>query len=267
MTLRFAFIAALAFRVLPAHAASVDDVDVHWTSHGAGPALILVHGWTSDESAWSEQVSALSRSYRVITLDLPGHGRSGMPPAFSIELYARAVEAVRAEAQARRVALAGHDLGAMVVRRYALMYPNRVSGLVIVDGHIPIPSDIPGPQADLLAVTRARREWMIRDGFGETTPLPLQERILKMQLAPPDSTATATLFALYDRAERTNERVTVPVLAVYSGLRRLATEREVKALFPMAEYYRIPDTGHFVMMQAPAAVNRLIERFLSDIYN
>ena len=265
MTLRLALVAVLAFQVLPAHAASVDEVDLHWSSHGAGPALILVHGWTEDESAWSEQVTALSRHYRVITLDLPGHGRSGIPTAFSIELFARAVEAVRAEAQANRVVLAGHGLGAMVIRRYALRHPNRVSGLVIVDGHIPIPDSRPVPPAHILTVTAARRERMTRDEFGETTSPELQERILKMRLAPPDTTATATLFALYDQSEWTNERVTVPVLAVYSGLHTLALEREVKTLFPMAEYHRIPGTGHFVMLEAPAPVNRLIEGFLAGL--
>jgi pimeloyl-ACP methyl ester carboxylesterase len=265
MTLRFALVAALAFQVLPAHAASVDDVDVHWSSHGAGPALILVHGWTADESAWSEQVTVLSRNYRVITLDLPGHGHSGMPAAFSITLFARAVEAVRAECGANRVVLGGHDLGAMVIRRYALMYPNRVSGLVIVDGHIPIPDGQSGPPADVLTVDSAKREWMIRDGFGKSTPPELQERILKMQLAPPDTTASETLVALHDRSQWTNERVTLPVLAIYSGLGMLATASDVKKLFPTAQYHFIPGTGHFVMMEAPAPVNRLIEGFLADI--
>jgi pimeloyl-ACP methyl ester carboxylesterase len=248
------------------HAASVDGVHLHWTSHGVGPrTIILVHGWTADESAWSEQVSALSRNYRVITLDLPGHGHSAMPEAFSIELFARAVEVVRAEARANRVVLAGHDVGAMVIRKYALMYPSRVFGLVLVDGHIPIPDGRPGPPAHVLTVTAARRESMIRDSFGEMTSRELQERIRKMMLAPPDTTATGTLNALHDRSQWTNDRVTVPVLAVYSGLGMLATEREVKTLFPMAEYHRIPGTGHFVMMEAPAPVNRLIEGFLSRI--
>lgn len=266
MKMRLALTAAIAFYALPVHAASVDGVHLHWTSHGAGPrTVILVHTWTADESAWSEQVSALSRNYRVITLDLPGHGRSGMPAAFSIELFARALEAVRAEATADRVVLVGHGVGAVVIRKYALMYPNRVSGLVLVDGHIPIPDGRPGPPADILTVTGARREWMIRHTFGEMTSSELQERIRKMMLAPPDTTASGTLIALHDRSQWTNDRVTVPVLAVYSGLGMLATEGDVKTLYRMAEYHRIPRTGHFLMMEAPAPVNRLIEGFLSRI--
>ena len=81
-------------------AATLDGVPVHYSTSGSGPAtLIFVHGWTCDESSWSAQVPEFERRYRTVTLDLPGHGESG-PPAdgrFSIDLFARAVEAVRAE--------------------------------------------------------------------------------------------------------------------------------------------------------------------------
>src|SRR5688572_33439435 len=121
-------------------AATVDGVNVHWTAAGSGrQAIILVHGWTCDESSWKEQVPALSKSYRVITLDLPGHGKSGMPKAFSMELFARAVEAVRAEAKVDRAVLVGHSMGTPVIRKYALMYPARVAGLVVVDGLVQLP--------------------------------------------------------------------------------------------------------------------------------
>ena len=69
---------------IPISAASVDGAKVHWTSHGpsqgtAKQAVILVHGWTCDETSWDEQFPALSQKYRVITLDLPGHGKSDPP--------------------------------------------------------------------------------------------------------------------------------------------------------------------------------------------
>jgi pimeloyl-ACP methyl ester carboxylesterase len=62
-------------------AATVDTAKIHWSSAGNehSKAVIFVHGWTCDESTWQEQIPAISRSYRVITLDLPGHGRSDAP--------------------------------------------------------------------------------------------------------------------------------------------------------------------------------------------
>src|SRR5436189_5513087 len=97
-----------------------------WASSGTGKStLIFVHGWTCDSTSWASQVPVLSKTYRVITLDLPGHGQSGSPSdgKFSMNLFARAVESVRAEAKAGKVVLVGHSMGAPVIREYARLYP------------------------------------------------------------------------------------------------------------------------------------------------
>src|SRR5687767_14213946 len=86
----------------PATAATVDGMNIHWTSAGNGAqTIVFVHGWTCDETSWQGQVPELSKRFRVITLDLPGHGKSDSPKdgRFSMALFARAVEAVRAEAK------------------------------------------------------------------------------------------------------------------------------------------------------------------------
>jgi pimeloyl-ACP methyl ester carboxylesterase len=118
-----------------APAATVDGATIHWTSSGRGAqTVVLVHGWTCDETSWREQVPVVSKSYRVITLDLPGHGKSGMPKTFTMEVFARAIEAVRVEAGVDKIFLVGHSMGTPVIRKYALMFPDRVKGLVLVDG-------------------------------------------------------------------------------------------------------------------------------------
>ena len=121
----FAAAALAAFFALPLSAASVDGMTVHSSSAGAGPTIVFVHGWTCDASSWSGQVPAFAKDYRVITLDLPGHGHSESPKdgKLSMDLFARAVEAVRAEANADRIVLVGHSMGAPVIRQYAHTVP------------------------------------------------------------------------------------------------------------------------------------------------
>src|SRR5580658_1933380 len=152
-------------------AATVDGVQIHSSSAGKGPkTVILVHGWTCDETAWSEQVPVLSKKYRVLTLDLPGHGKTGAPAdgKLSMDLFARAVDAVRAEANADRVVLVGHSMGTAVVVQYARLYPQHVSALVFVDGLVtlgadrrraPDPNTVGGPDG------HKYRETMIRGMF------------------------------------------------------------------------------------------------------
>src|ERR1039458_9570046 len=91
-------------------AAARDGIRLHSSSTGQGPrTVMLVHGWTCDDTTWESQVPALAKDYRVVTLDLPGHGKSGAPKdgALSMDLFARAMESVRQEAKAERVVLAG----------------------------------------------------------------------------------------------------------------------------------------------------------------
>jgi pimeloyl-ACP methyl ester carboxylesterase len=112
--------------------------------------VIFVHGWTCGEFTWQEMNSSgknrypLLKSYRVITLDLPGHGRTDAPSdgKFTVDLFARAIESVRAEAKVNRVVFVGHSMGAPAVRQYARLYPQHTAALALVDGAIVRPDQI-----------------------------------------------------------------------------------------------------------------------------
>src|SRR5262249_38821449 len=105
----------LAFSVsVLASAASIDGIDIHSTVRGAGSkTIVFVHGWTCDESSWRDQLPFFEKNYRVIALDLPGHGKSGSPVngPLTMELFAKAIEAVRVEAKAGKIVLVGHSMG------------------------------------------------------------------------------------------------------------------------------------------------------------
>ena len=251
-----------------ARAAQVDGATVHWTSAGSGPAVIFVHGWTCDESSWQHQVPAFSKRYRVITLDLPGHGKSDLPKngAFSMELFARAVEAVRSEAKVDRAVFVGHSMGTPVIRTYALMYPAHVAGLVLVDGLVPIAG---GPQ-----VSRPRmigtegmqaREKIVRGMFDPATTPQLQEHILKMMLGTKEATADGAMTATWDASWVKNDPITVPVLGVYAA-RPIASRDAITRIFPKVEYHEIPGSAHFLMMEKPDEFNSLLGTFLKSVY-
>ncbi len=103
MRLTLPILALSASMLMPA--ASVDGVSIHSTVRGSGPkTIVFVHGWTCDETSWAEQVPVFEKNYRVITLDLPGHGRSGSPAhgPLTMELFAKSIEAVRDRSQGRK---------------------------------------------------------------------------------------------------------------------------------------------------------------------
>src|ERR1700755_3508391 len=92
---------------------TLDGAKVHYTDYGAGEnALLFVHGWACDESFWAGQAPALAAEFHVITIDLPGHGQSDKPQiAYTMDLYARAIDAVMQDAKVKGAVLVGHSNG------------------------------------------------------------------------------------------------------------------------------------------------------------
>lgn len=270
--MRISLIIATALTALvssaPAWSATVDGIDIHWTSTGNGPrAVIFVHGWTCDSTSWQYQVPAISQRYRVITLDLPGHGKSGSPKngQFSMELFARAVEAVRSEAGIDKAVLAGHSMGTPVVRQYALMYPERVAGLVLVDGLVQLAGTAPVARPRMIGAEGQRIREGIARGMASTATPQVQEQIVKMMLATSEATADGAMVATWDDSFWTNDVVSVPTLGVYAGTSAVANPDGVKRLYSHLEYHVIPGTGHFLMMEKPQEFNRLLGDFLANL--
>ena len=269
-------VVSLSFVVaLNASAATVDGIRLHLSSSGKGAkTLIFVHGWTCDESSWTEQVPELSKHYRVLTLDLPGHGRSGSPKdgMITMDLFARAVEAVRAEAKAEKVILVGHSMGTPVIRQYARLYPQHVAGLVAVDGVLGLGTSArqggpPAPQADRMRGPDGlkNREAFIRGMFTPATPQLLQQKILKMMLAAPESTAYGAMVATFDPAIWKDDVMAMPVLGIYADKSALGNPEYSKKIFPSFEYLEIRGTGHFLMMEKPKEFNELLMRFVEKV--
>jgi pimeloyl-ACP methyl ester carboxylesterase len=250
---------------LQARSAAVDNIELYSTSSGSGPTIIFVHGWTCDTSSWREQLPAFDDDYRVIALDLPGHGQSGSPPpdAFSMDLFADAIEAVRAEAGADRVVLVGHSMGGPVIRQYALSYPEHVAGLVAVDGPLDVRGFAGGGQRP--ALTLQAREQMIRGMFVPTTPAELQKHILAMMLGAPEATASGAMAAMFASGSGAGGVIEAPAIGIVAGTAQLPNVGSVREVVPNFEATQVAGTGHFVMMEKPAEFNRLLQDFLDGI--
>ena len=202
-------------------AASVDGVPIHSTVRGSGPkTVVFVHGWTCDESSWREQMPFFEKNYRVITLDLPGHGKSGAPTSgpLTMELFAKSIESVRVEAKAGKIALVGHSMGTPVIREYARLYSANVAALVPVDGVLHLSGSPNAPNPDRMKGPEGlkNREAMIRGMFGKSATPAIQEHILKMMLAAPETTAYQAMAATFAAPNWTDETFTVPALGIYA---------------------------------------------------
>ena len=269
-------IAGLVLLSASSEAATVDGLKIHATATGKGrTTVVFVHGYTCDDTTWSEQVPALAKQFRVVTLDLPGHGKSDTPRVdqYSMELFARAVEAVRADVKAERIVLVGHSMGTPVILKYANLYPGRVAGLIYVDGLMP-PN--PGAQSNPGAPSnpgarmggtngRQNREAMVRRFFVPGTTPAVRQKVLDMMLGAPEITAVGAMNATQDPAGRTTDVPAVPILGIYAEPAPVASREAVLRNFPKAEFTQIAGTGHFLMLEKPAEFNAVLMKFLASL--
>jgi pimeloyl-ACP methyl ester carboxylesterase len=228
--------------------------------------IVFVHGWTCDETSWNEQVPFFDKNYRVITLDLPGHGKSGSPShaALIMELFARSIEAVREEAKAGKIVLIGHSMGTPVIREYARLYPANVAGMVPVDGVLHLSGSPNAPNPDRMKGPDGlkNREAMIRGMFGKSATPAIQDHILKMMLAAPETTAYQAMAATFAAPNWVEDKFPEPALGIYADHSASDDPAYFRKIFPNGTSVEVPGTGHFVMLEKPAEFNKLLADFL-----
>jgi pimeloyl-ACP methyl ester carboxylesterase len=114
----------------------LDDGDMHVVADGkpAAPALLLIHGTGASTAWWDPVVPRLADAYRVIRVDLPGHGRSSSPAGgYDIPTQARRVGAALDRLGAGRVTVIGHSTGGSVATAMAEQRPDVVVALALID--------------------------------------------------------------------------------------------------------------------------------------
>jgi pimeloyl-ACP methyl ester carboxylesterase len=108
------------------------NTKISYSDTGKGSAVVLLHGFLENQTMWQDLVPELSKKYRVITLDLLGHGESGcLGYVHSMEDNAEVVRAVLSKLRIRKAIFVGHSMGGYVALAFAELYPAMVKGLVL----------------------------------------------------------------------------------------------------------------------------------------
>lgn len=258
---------------------------MHFVDAGAGaPALVFVHGFCCEHADWRFQLEHFSRSHRVVACDLRAHGRTpGRPEECSIEHYGGDVAALVAHLELRQPVLVGHSMGCRVVLEANRLAPERVAGLVLVDG-----SRL--GEGEPQAAEDAARAALAGGGYAA-----FAEDLFRQMFFEPSREAEAVVARalsssagfgpqLWPRMARWDAgtldaalaAVRAPLLAIQSTMRGAAGRRvpmRAGDTSPYLDLLRskgarieiVPDTGHFTMLEAPEAVNALLGAFLRGL--
>jgi len=105
---------------------------IHYRVEGKGPALVLLHGFIESLEIWNEFSTSLSQDFKVISVDLPGHGKSGMvDTVHSMDLMAEVVKSILDKEGINSCVMVGHSMGGYVTLAFADNWPDIVKGMVI----------------------------------------------------------------------------------------------------------------------------------------
>lgn len=112
-------------------------VRLHYKDEGKadGPVLVLVHGFGDSHFSWEGWVARLGDRYRIITVDLPGHGLTRAPAGYAATAdgYAELIDALAARLALPKFAIAGNSMGGGVAWQTAVRYPDRLDALILAD--------------------------------------------------------------------------------------------------------------------------------------
>ena len=249
---------------------SPDSIQIAYEVHGNGaPALIFVHGWSRDRSYWQGQLEPFSRNFKVIAIDLAGHGESGLSRrSWTTEAFGADVAAVVKKLNLQRVILIGHSMGSNVIAEAARQMPGRVAGLVLVDQYKNLGSGL--TQEEVLAfAARLRTSFadsvasFVRRLFISTSDSALVERVAAdMSSAPTAIALDALVFTLnYSRQmPHTLGELKLPVIAI-NDTRRPTDVASLQRYGVQAMI--MPGVGHFLMMENPEGFNLLLKTAIS----
>ncbi len=273
----------------PMFAEGAGRMRVHWRDQGCRdcPAIILIHGSNASLQTWEPLVERLSAEYRVITYDQPGHGLTGPHPRDDYSA-AGMFEALNAVANAARVDhfyLGGNSMGGWVAWRYALAYPERVDGLILIAAAGAPPRE--GETAPPLNLGfRLMRNPALRPLIEQITPRSLVKKSLLDTTAndtivteemvdrywellrfPGNRRATA-IRAVTDREDAFADRlgeITEPTLIILGKEDQLVYPSAAETFaekIPNSEVVIFDGVGHVPMEEAPDAAANAIRRFL-----
>jgi len=259
----------------------LDDGDMHVVEDGepGAPAVLLIHGTAASTTWWDPVIPALAGAYRVIRIDLSGHGRSSGPAGgYDIPAQARRAGAVLDRLGAGQVTVTGNSTGGLVATSRAEQRPGLVGALVLIDT---------GPDLDaytdegllgrlLLAPLPGRLLWRLRTeatirkalASAFTRPIDIPGTIIQATMGMTHRALAATSRAGDDylKQQSVPARLTtlgLPVLVIVGAddHRWRSSAAAAYHAVPGARVELLPGVGHTPMMEDPQTTSTLLLDF------
>jgi len=247
---------------------------------GEGQCLLFIHGWASSGRVFSQQIEYFSKDYKVVVVDLPGHGNTPWQ-TMSLEDMAKDIGLLAESLGEKEIFVVGSSLGGMVGLKCAELSKSPVKKLVMV-GSLPRFLKTQQRPLGLMPVEMARLQKQLRERYPAILDIffrslfTLEERetqkfkwIHQFQKSEksPDKEALESLLDMLSKADLTDFLTTthIPILFLAGEKDYICSPSSLaflKDIIPDAQYDIIKDSGHFPFIIHSQEFNEKVERFL-----
>lgn len=246
---------------------------IHYLTAGQGSnTLIFIHGWACNAGFWREQIPAFADKARLVLIDLPGHGESDKPDVdYTMAYFAESVLTVMSDAKVEKAILVGHSMGAPIICQAYAKAPEKVAGLVAVDGFLRRPK-VNAEQADTMAAPYRKPEYrdqlkqMVGFMFPNAGTEALRDRVSDEMAKTPQHVMASAMGEMFNlkRPAWDLAKVEVPIMSINAKTPMWTEnyEKYVHSLSAKTDYRLIEGTGHFVMLEKPDEFNTTLIEML-----
>lgn len=243
---------------------------------GKGPVIVLLHGFMENGIIWEEYVRKLSRGFRVIVVDLPGHGATeSFGYVHTMELMAQAVMAVLRHLKIRKSHLVGHSLGGYVALAFADQYPDNVKSLTLF--HSTAAADSNDRKSNRRRAVRViKRDFSrfvneaIPALFHTTSKRPMKRLITRARKMALDNSVQGIVAAQEGMRERDDRTIIVkfapyPVhylIGEFDSILPSKSLLEEAAISKKTTVTEIKDCGHMGFWEKPEECYKALRKFI-----
>ena len=251
---------------------SFDGVKISYDVQGKGePVLVFVHGWSCSREYWKEQVAHFAKKHKVVTIDLAGHGQSGLSRKdYTIEAFGKDVAAVAEKLNLNRIILVGHSIGGFVAVEAARQMRERVVCLVGADEFHDIErglneEDVKGLIAMIEPDFVKGTQGFVREMFPPVADPELVELVADgMSSADPEIGINVFRnLGNYDLKSAVGQ-IEIPLYSISSDFWPMNLEGNKKYVKSF-KLKLMPGIGHFVMLEDPEKFNKLLEEVIKEL--
>ena len=264
----------------------IADIEMNYLiREGDGPVLMLVHGFSANNSTWLQFADKLPDNYYLIAPDLAGHGKSSEAESYDLERQAQRLKALAEHLNLGPFHIIGNSMGGAISAIYAARFPEDVASLILIDSagldgenQSQFFAELEEGHNPLIATDKASFEYRMDLILEKQPPLPwplrpalIRETVERAELNKvifADMLATREKMDQNEMSRLISENVTMPALIMWGEKDRVldvSAVAEFKKVIPQAEVKIYPDLGHVPMLEDPSASAETITQFISRI--